>query len=244
MYRLIRIADNYAMVIAVTPEDAKPEDQGSRFFLYNEYIAQQKKVDPDFVEVTKSVAIQYFGGIADGLGWGNLPSKAFKTLDEIKVWRQKSVKAWTEKRLAEQEARKKERLVELKEKNARFKIIRVAEDYSMILAIIPEDAKPDTEGSLLFMYNKWNESAESNDCDFEDITESGEGWLLSRWFLSSHTDDLGWADLPSETFETLNEIKAWREKRIEEGEIKDTKVWRDKVLTAMTDDKILTTDDI
>lgn len=86
-FRVIRASSDYGVVIVVSPEDADPEDaQNPEYRYYEHNECKQELNDPVFQEVSWTCAIQYFGGIADGLGFGKFPKEPFNSLKELEEW--------------------------------------------------------------------------------------------------------------------------------------------------------------
>jgi len=102
-YRVIRASEDYEIIVVVSPEDADPEDECT-------FYARRKQGDERKVtEVTKKAAMQYFSGIADGMGWGKLPDKVFSSLEEVEVWRAQAAEEFYESFKAKFNKRMEER---------------------------------------------------------------------------------------------------------------------------------------
>ena len=82
-FRVIRVSSNYRLVVLVSPEDAGPEDE-CEIFVHNNVACKQKKVV--FKKSTRRIAICYFSGQADGLGFGEMPNAPFGSLREAADW--------------------------------------------------------------------------------------------------------------------------------------------------------------
>jgi hypothetical protein len=83
--RIVRAALGYGVIVVVLEEEAK-------YFLYNDNIEGFGKGEEGVVlkEVSRDTARQYFGGQADGMGFGLLPKQAFQSLDEAIAWIKKA----------------------------------------------------------------------------------------------------------------------------------------------------------
>lgn len=89
MYKMIRCSSDFGLVILVTPANAKIDNPEARYFRYATW--QIGNHEPGvFNEIDKHLAISYFSGIADGLGFGDLPTETFPDLGAaIRFVRQK-----------------------------------------------------------------------------------------------------------------------------------------------------------
>lgn len=82
-YRIIRVAEDYGLIIAVSPADATPQSETAQYYRYATW-----KIEPDqdaerFHAVSRNTAQGYFSGHADGLGFGVVPDQTFPSLDAV-----------------------------------------------------------------------------------------------------------------------------------------------------------------
>jgi hypothetical protein len=102
-YKVIRVSEDYGVVVVACGEEAAVENPDSpelTFFEHNDHV--ERSAVPFFAEVTRNRAIQYFSGIADGLGWGDeMPRTHFASLEEVEAWARKKAEAWASCRLEE-----------------------------------------------------------------------------------------------------------------------------------------------
>ncbi len=100
MFRIIRCGEAWSLVIVVTPKDAKPDTVGARFYLWASW--QMGDYMPEvFREISLDEVINYFGGMADGLGFGEIPRESFASLEEVAQFIEKKRNGWGRKRLEE-----------------------------------------------------------------------------------------------------------------------------------------------
>lgn len=81
MYRIIRAAKYFETVIVVSPPDATPDTQNTKFYRY----VSAPVHDCPFSEIDKETAMRYFSGQADGMGFEMLPKEPFLSLDDV-LW--------------------------------------------------------------------------------------------------------------------------------------------------------------
>lgn len=101
MYKMIRCSGDYGVAILVSPHDALPEMLEVKFYRID---TSRKIVKID--EISRNVAVGYFGGIADGLGWGELAVEPFETLEDARDYIVKQANEWARKKMAELRALK------------------------------------------------------------------------------------------------------------------------------------------
>lgn len=82
-YRIIRAAEDYGLIIVISPADATAQSETAKYYRYATW-----KIDPDhepdrFHAVSRNIAWGYFSGHADGLGFGSVPDQSFPSLDAI-----------------------------------------------------------------------------------------------------------------------------------------------------------------
>lgn len=68
-------------------------DSTGRYYVYNNNTGQE------FACVPEKEARSYFSGIANGLGFGEVPLKVFETLVDVGLWRRQSQEAWAREQL-------------------------------------------------------------------------------------------------------------------------------------------------
>ena len=110
-FRIIRLAEDYGVAVVVTPAETDPKNQAdlasAKFYLHNDCIEQKEF----FEEISCSGAISYFGGIADGLGFGEKPDRDFSSLAEAQAWLEQSNEACNRQRLEEFELKEYGRIL-------------------------------------------------------------------------------------------------------------------------------------
>ncbi len=84
MFHVIRVSSSYKMVVVCCSErqEPRPEDPSNTYFIYNNL------TDEDFEESSYRGVLGYFSGIADGMGFGELPKEPFSSLDDVRRWRE------------------------------------------------------------------------------------------------------------------------------------------------------------
>jgi len=82
LYKIIRCGSGYDLVIVVSPSDASPESEEAKYFRFATWKVDGYKPH-QFHMIEKDAALGYFSGHADGLGYENVPSITFTSLDEI-----------------------------------------------------------------------------------------------------------------------------------------------------------------
>lgn len=83
-YRVIRVSEDYRVIVVVTPENANPGDESATYYDHNEN--SESGSEEFWNSTTKRGAMIYFSGIADGIEWGERPDEPFKSLDDIEKW--------------------------------------------------------------------------------------------------------------------------------------------------------------
>jgi hypothetical protein len=96
-YRIIRLSEDCGVVIIVSPANAEVWAEDNKYWLMNHNI---KKFET-FKEVNSDAALGYFGGIADGLGWGPIPDITFEEIKDAEKWVLESKTKFYEKRYKE-----------------------------------------------------------------------------------------------------------------------------------------------
>lgn len=87
-FRVIRVSEDYGVVVVVSPEDAGPDTPHASFWVHNDNT--QEESEKFFAAASKAEVLGYFSGHADGLGWGNRPAEQFESLTAIEEWAEKS----------------------------------------------------------------------------------------------------------------------------------------------------------
>ena len=81
MFKMIRCGTGFDPVIMVSPADAKPDTPEAKFYRCASW--QIHDHQPDVLnEISRNIALSYFSGIADGIGFEIPPSDIFPTLEE------------------------------------------------------------------------------------------------------------------------------------------------------------------
>lgn len=82
-YRILRAAEDYGLIIVVSPADATTQSETAQYYRYAAW-----KIEPDqepnrFYAVSRNTASGYFSGHADGFGFALIPDQTFPSLDAI-----------------------------------------------------------------------------------------------------------------------------------------------------------------
>ena len=105
MLKIIRVSGDYGKIVVETIGEPKE-------YYHN---TDSIKID-DFHKITEKVVVGYFSGMADGLGWGELPEQEFTTLEDIKKWaRDKQEQYCKERNAGSPKVSDKELLAQLRE---------------------------------------------------------------------------------------------------------------------------------
>lgn len=83
-YCVIRVSEDYRVVVVVTPENAKFEDDGAIYYLHKETV--EGKSEEFWGEISARGTLAYFSGHADGMGWRERPEESFESLSDIEKW--------------------------------------------------------------------------------------------------------------------------------------------------------------
>lgn len=83
-YRVIRVSEDYRVVVVVTPENADPGNENATYFVHNDYTAQEN--EEFWSEISADGTLAYFSGHADGMGWAEMPKKPFEALSDVEGW--------------------------------------------------------------------------------------------------------------------------------------------------------------
>ena len=80
MFKIIRCGFGYGLVIVVSPPDADVRTPGAKFYRFADW--QIYEHEPwVFNEISADVALGYFSGIADGLGFEIVTTDTFPSLE-------------------------------------------------------------------------------------------------------------------------------------------------------------------
>lgn len=80
MFYIIRASSDFEIVIVVKLKNIKGCEPAQH------YLSDARAKDGGFKEITMAEAEGYFSGMADGMGFGKLPSKGFRSLKNLKAW--------------------------------------------------------------------------------------------------------------------------------------------------------------
>jgi len=86
-----------------------------------------------------------------------------------------------------------------------YQIIRAGRGYNPVIAVTPPNAGPDTDGARFYEKKSWGPGA-------GEFRETNARSALMAF--SGHADGWGWADLPDETFASLEDIEDWIKKAL------------------------------
>jgi hypothetical protein len=115
-YKVIRASSGYETIVV------ELEEKGVKRY----FVKDNLKPTEDFEEVSEESILMYFSGIADQMGFGELPEQTFDSLEEVDEWREKAQRAaaenhltetlaWLDKKTKEEESeRRKEELKSLR----------------------------------------------------------------------------------------------------------------------------------
>lgn len=81
MFRMIRCGRGFDPVIVVSPADAGPNTLGAKYYRWASWKIGGHQPGM-FNEISRDEAMDYFSGMADGLGFEALPEALFPTLDD------------------------------------------------------------------------------------------------------------------------------------------------------------------
>ena len=83
MFSIIRATQGFNQVVVVTPEDAEEGDEGAQYYRYSTLVILAGQAAGQFHAIGEDVAMDYFSGHADGLGWADHTDKPFESLEDI-----------------------------------------------------------------------------------------------------------------------------------------------------------------
>lgn len=90
-----------------------------------------------------------------------------------------------------------------------FRIIRASLSFGVVLVVTPADAKPGDEGAKYHEYHPGRAAPGWNNEGFNETSWKND----ARFLFSGQADGLGYAELPEETFPTLEAVLAFVEKK-------------------------------
>lgn len=99
-FQVIRASKDYEVIVVDEIIIQKDEAGSVRIDTTGKYYVYNRNIGQNFVCVPKKEALSYFSGIADGIGFSDVPLKAFETLAEVELWRRQSQEAWAREQLA------------------------------------------------------------------------------------------------------------------------------------------------
>lgn len=80
MFKMIRCGNNFDPVIIVSPPEAGPDTPDAKYYRCASWQIGDHQPGV-FNEISRSRAMSYFGGIADGIGLESPPSDIFPSLE-------------------------------------------------------------------------------------------------------------------------------------------------------------------
>ena len=86
----------YDLVIAISPHDAGPDTTDATFYRLAAWQIGNNKAGI-FHEIERDNALTYFSGIADGMGWSDIPEQIFNSLKDAQTYTQQAHKEFLEK---------------------------------------------------------------------------------------------------------------------------------------------------
>lgn len=100
MYKIIRCGIGFNPVIVVSPPDANPDTPNAKYYRYASW--QIGNHQPEvFNEIDKKIAMGYFSGQADGIGFEKPPADIFPSLEIALQYVLEKRNEWGRKRLQE-----------------------------------------------------------------------------------------------------------------------------------------------
>ena len=100
MFRMIRCGSGFDPVIVVSPPEANTDTPGAKFYRCASWEIGDHQPDV-FNEISPDMALGYFSGIADGIGFEALPADIFPSLGVALQYVIKKRNEWGRKRLEE-----------------------------------------------------------------------------------------------------------------------------------------------
>lgn len=100
-FKIIRCGSFCDLVIAVTPANAGPDSKNARYYRFASWQIYDNQPET-LNEIDRDLAITYFSGIADGIGFEFPPKRTFPSLEavlkHIRKRRNRLYKKYNEKR--------------------------------------------------------------------------------------------------------------------------------------------------
>ena len=84
-----------------------------------------------------------------------------------------------------------------------YKMIRAGTGYGVVIIVTPADATPNTPGVQCFERKNWKVGDNPVDTFYEIST------LSAQLGFSGHADAWGYAELPKESFESIEKVDEW-----------------------------------
>lgn len=100
MFRIIRCGTGFDPVIIVSPPDAGPNTPDAKYYRCASWQIGDHQPGM-FNEISRNMAISYFSGIADGIGFEVPPTDIFPTLEATLSFVTEKNNEWGRKRLRE-----------------------------------------------------------------------------------------------------------------------------------------------
>ncbi len=100
MYKMIRCGSGSDLVIMVSPADAGMDTHGATFYRCASWRIEQQQVGV-FNPISKNLALSYFDGIADGIGFEIPPDEKFPSLEAAQEFVRAARRENNRKRLEE-----------------------------------------------------------------------------------------------------------------------------------------------
>ena len=90
MYKVIRASAGCEIVIIITPDNAVLGDTGAKYYVHDDGIQESGK--EAFKEISEKEVMNYFRGLAYGMGSAKDPEKPFQSLKDVEEWRKEAQK--------------------------------------------------------------------------------------------------------------------------------------------------------
>ena len=100
MFKIIRCGNGFDPVIMVSPPNAGPDTPNAKYYRYASWQIGNHKPGL-FNEISQDMAVSYFSGIADGVGFEIPPTDAFPSLETALQFVKEKRDEWGRKRLKE-----------------------------------------------------------------------------------------------------------------------------------------------
>lgn len=93
MFKIIRCGIGFELVILISPPGAGPDTPDAKYYRYASWQIGDHRPGV-FNEIIPKMAMTYFSGIADGLGFETPPANVFPTLDDALLYVEEKNKEW------------------------------------------------------------------------------------------------------------------------------------------------------